>query len=111
MANTIPTAVSALGDAFEAMLLDTERVTKVSVTSTTQDVVHELRGDTTLVVLNVGNSSAGVLVCRLEGAFDGARDWLLQPGQHPLNVPGGIRKLRFRALADETETTVRIQEN
>lgn len=111
MANTIPTAVSALGDAFEAMLLDSERVTKVSVTSTTTDAVHELRDDTTLVVLNVDSSAAGVLVCRLDDPFDDTRDWLLQPGQHPLGVPGGIRTLRFRALADETEAVVRIQEN
>ncbi|MGN8152529.1 hypothetical protein ACTJK5_09670 [Agrobacterium sp. 22094] len=111
MAHTIPTAVSALGDAFQAMLLDSERVTKISVTSTTEDVVHELKVGTTLVVLNVDSGSAGVLVCRLDDAFDDERAWLLQPGQHPLNVPGGIRTLRFRALADETESTVRIQEN
>ena len=108
MANTIPTAVSSLGDSFECMSLDSARVSTHSVTSTSADTVHELGETTTLIMVSVGTEGSGVLVYRGD-IFSGAKSWHLRPGDHPFNVAGGSRTLRFRAV--DAATTVKILEN
>ncbi|OHV83654.1 hypothetical protein [Rhizobium sp. LCM 4573] len=108
MANTIPTAVSSLGDSFECIVLDSARVSTLSVASTSADTVHELGETTTLMMVSVGTEGSGVLVYRGD-VFNGAKSWHLRPGDHPFNVAGGSRTLRFRAV--DTATTTKILEN
>lgn len=108
MANTIPTAVSSLGDSFECIVLDSARVSTLSAASTSADTVHELGETTTLIMVSVGTEGNGVYVYRGD-VFAAAKSWHLRPGDHPFNVAGGSRTLRFRAL-DEV-TTVKILEN
>lgn len=108
MANTIPTAVSKLGDSFQAMLLDSARVSTLSVPSTSADTAHDLGETTTLVMISVGAEGGGVYVYRGE-VFNAAKSWHLRPGDHPYGVPGGSRELRFRAV--DNGTTVKILEN
>lgn len=108
MANTIPTAVSSLGDSFECIVLDSERVSTLSVASTSADTVHELGETTTLIMVSVGTEGGGVYIVRAD-AFDSAKSWHLRPGDHPFNVAGGSRTLRFRAV--DEPTAVKILEN
>lgn len=108
MTNTIDTAVSTVGDAFQALTLDSARVSTHSVASLSSDTLHDLGEDTTLIMISVGTEGAGVLVYRGDG-FTTSKAWHLRPGDHPFNVPGGSRTLRFRAV-DEL-TTVKILEN
>ncbi|UFS81558.1 MULTISPECIES: hypothetical protein [Rhizobium] len=108
MAHTIDTAVTTLGDSVQALTLDSERVFTLSVSSTSVDTVHELDEATTAVMMMVGTEGSGVLIYR--GAiYNGAKAWNLRPGDHPYNMPGGPRTLRFRAV--DTATTVKILEN
>ncbi len=108
MANTIATAVSALGDSFEVAVLDSNRVSALSVTSTTEDTPHVLAQNTTLISIFVGTEGAGVLVFR-GSAFDDTKAWHMHPGYHPFSVIGDPRELQFRAV--DAATTVRILEN
>jgi len=108
MANTIPTAVSSLGDSFECIVLDSDRVSTLSVGSTSTETVHELAQATTLIMVSVGTEGSGVYVYRGD-VFTAPKSWHLRPGDHPFNVAGGERTLRFRA-ADEA-TVVKILEN
>ncbi|WP_107675023.1 hypothetical protein [Agrobacterium sp. LAD9] len=105
MANTIPTAVSSLGDSFECIVLDSARVSTLSVASTSADTVHELGETTTLGMIYAASS---VEVVRAD-AWDAARSWTLLAGYHPFNLAGGERTLRFRAV--DTATAVKILEN
>ncbi|TBY57983.1 hypothetical protein E0H39_29650 [Rhizobium leguminosarum bv. viciae] len=108
MAHTIPTAVSSLGDAFEAMLLDSERVTQIEIAADAT-VTHELREDTTLVEIFVPADASASSVAVFRGdVFNPAKAWPLVPGYIPRNVPGGSRTLIFTAAADAIVT---IQEN
>lgn len=92
MANTIPTAVSSLGDSFECIVLDSARVSTLSVNSTSADTVHELGETTTLGMIY---AAATVEVVR-SAAWNPAKSWTLLPGYHPFNLAGGERTLRFR---------------
>ncbi|WP_427145189.1 hypothetical protein [Rhizobium pisi] len=108
MAHTIPTAVSALGDAFEAVLLDSARVTSIDI-GADATVTHGLADETTLLMIAVGPdaSAAAVTVFRGE-VFSAAKAWPLSPGYHPFGVPGGSRSLHFSASAD---TVITVLEN
>jgi hypothetical protein len=109
MSNTIDTAVTTLGDSMQALTLDSERVSTVSVSSTSADATHTLDDTTTLLMISVGTEGSGVLVYRGDDAYNGAKAWPLRPGDHPYNVPGGPRTMRFRAV--DTATAVKILEN
>lgn len=108
MANTIPTAVSSLGDSFECIVLDSARVSTLSVASTSADTVHELGETTTLIMVSVGTEGSGVYVYRGD-VYAAPKAWHLRPGDHPFNVAGGSRTLRFRAV--DEPTAVKILEN
>ncbi len=108
MANTIPTAVSSLGDAFEAMLLDSDRVSKLSVASSSADSVIELSDTTTLIMIY---AAATVEVLRGD-LWSDAHSWPLITGYHPWNVPAGERTIRFRLPAGvSAPAVVKILEN
>ena len=106
MANTIDSAVSTTGDAFQAVLLDSSRVTSIDV-SADATVTHELREETTLLFIAVGLDAVGASVFRGD-AFDASKAWPLSPGYHPFGVPGGSRSLHFSASAD---TVITVLEN
>lgn len=108
MANTIPTAVSSLGDSFECIVLDSDRVSTLSVNSPAADTVHDLGQTTTLIMVSVGAEGSGVLIYRGD-VYSAPKAWHLRPGDHPFNAAGGERTLRFRAI-DEA-TAVKILEN
>ena len=108
MANTIDTAVSSLGDSFECIVLDSDRVSTLLVASTSVDTMHPLGGTTTLIMLSIGAEGSGVYVYRGD-VYASAKAWHLRPGDHPFNVAGGERTLRFRAVNEAT--TAKILEN
>lgn len=92
MANTIPTAVSSLGDSFECIVLDSARVSTISVASPSADTVHELGETTTLGMIFAAST---VEVVR-GSAWNAQKSWVLVAGYHPFNLAGGERILRFR---------------
>jgi hypothetical protein len=108
MANTIPTAVSALGDAFECAVLDSSRVSKLSVASSAADAVHELGDTTTLITIY---AAATIEVVRGD-AWSAEKAWTLLAGYHPFNVPVEARTLRFRLPTGvSASAVVKILEN
>lgn len=108
MANTIPTAVSSLGDSFECIVLDSDKVSTLSVSSTSADTVHELGETTTLGMIYAAST---VEVVRGD-AWDSAKSWVLLAGYHPFNLASGERNLRFRLPAGvSAAAVVKIVEN
>ncbi|WP_428427317.1 hypothetical protein [Pararhizobium sp.] len=107
MTNTIDTSVSTSGDAFQAMLLDSERVFQIFVAGGDVPTVHTLLPETTLIMVAVSADVSSVGIFRGE-EFDGSKTFPFTPSYFPLNVPGGARILHIVA---PTDTVVVIQEN
>ncbi|CUW87482.1 hypothetical protein [Agrobacterium genomosp. 2] len=113
MANTIDTAVSSLGDAFECAVLDSNAVSVGALNPADLEAwAHRLGNRTTLVTLYVSATVEVVRAATADGWTDNASWPLLGPGYHPFNVPGGNRYLLFKLPSGAAApAVVKILEN
>lgn len=112
MANTIDTAVSSLGDAFECAVLS-DAVTGSTLEPASEDAwSHRLGSRTTFITIYVSATVEVVRAAAADGWTDNASWPLLGPGYHPFNVPSGHRYLLFKLPAGASApAVVKILEN